>query len=90
MHLHDATGENDHLILGAGEIDTAAALLIAQKHNCRCVIEVKTADGLRQSVKHLKGLNNATEESHVARSLGQKSRHHLCTVFFRPFHAFFG
>jgi len=28
--------------------------------------------------------------SQAPRSLGQKSRHHLCTACFRPFHGFFG
>ena len=53
FHLHDAIGKNNHLALGAGEIDLPARLQTAAAHNCRCVIETKTAEALEQSVKYL-------------------------------------
>lgn len=54
MHIHDAIGEKNHLPLSSGEIDIAARLALAQAHNCRCVLEVKTVEGLKASVKHIK------------------------------------
>ena len=65
IHLHDAAEKHSHLILGSGEIDVAAALALAHKHNCRCVIEIKTIDGLRQSVRYLKKMENAAGDSSV-------------------------
>ena len=50
MHLHDATRQANHLTLGTGEADIVSKLKLAETHNCRCVIEVKTPEGLRQSV----------------------------------------
>ena len=54
MHLHDALGRQNHLPLGTGEIDLNACLRLADVHNCRVVLETKTAEGLRQSVRWLK------------------------------------
>jgi sugar phosphate isomerase/epimerase len=54
MHIHDAVGQNNHLPLGTGEIDLDNRLLLAIKNNCRCVIEVKTVQGLQESVDWLR------------------------------------
>ena len=55
MHLHDySKTRGDHLLLGEGELDLVKYLDIAEKHNCRVVLETKTIDGLRQSVNWLK------------------------------------
>ena len=55
MHLHDATHSpnKNHLPLGKGELDIAQKLRLAKEYGCRAVIEVKTADALRESVKNL-------------------------------------
>jgi len=54
MHIHDASGRKNHLKLGDGDVDIAKYLDLAQEHDCRAVLEVKTVDGLRQSVNWLK------------------------------------
>lgn len=50
MHLHDAVGKNDHLVLGEGDINIAQRLRQAEKSECRCVVEVKTSKALEKSV----------------------------------------
>ena len=40
-----------------GEIDLLARLALAEKHRCRCVLETKTVEALRRSVKWLKARN---------------------------------
>ena len=54
FHIHDASGRSNHLILGDGDVDLPKYLELAKEHNCRVVLEVKTVDGLRQSVAWLK------------------------------------
>jgi sugar phosphate isomerase/epimerase len=54
MHIHDASGHKNHLKLGDGDVDIAKYLDLAKEHDCRAVLEVKTVDGLRQSVDWLK------------------------------------
>ncbi len=56
MHFHDAKGTRSHLVLGTGEVDLADRLRFAQAHGCRCVIETKTPDALRESVAYLRTL----------------------------------
>ena len=56
FHIHDGS-ENppkNHLALGDGEIDILERLSLAEKQNCRCVLETKTVEALRKSVKWLK------------------------------------
>jgi len=53
MHVHDANRKGNHLALGTGEIDIASKLEIAKQNNCRCVLEIKTIEGLKQSVGRL-------------------------------------
>lgn len=55
IHLHDAKGKKNHLALGAGEMDIEKYISLANKYNCRAVLETKTIDGLKQSVEWLKG-----------------------------------
>lgn len=51
MHLHDAriAEKQDHLPLGDGELNLTEYLTLAEKHNCRVVVEVKTVAGLNKS-----------------------------------------
>ena len=55
IHLHDALGRKNHLALGTGEMDIEKYINLAKEQNCRVVLETKTIDGLKQSVKWLKG-----------------------------------
>lgn len=52
FHIHDGTEQppRNHLALGDGEIDLAARLALAEKQNCRCVLETKTIEALTRSV----------------------------------------
>ena len=54
MHLHDAYEKKNHLTLGTGELDLNAYLNLARNCNCTVVVEVKTAEGLQNSVAWLK------------------------------------
>lgn len=53
FHLHDAKGAWCHLPFGEGELDLSKYLRLAEGQNARAVLEVKTAEGLRQSVRWL-------------------------------------
>ena len=53
FHIHDAKGKSNHLALGTGEIDLAARLNLAEAQGCRCVIETKTPEALKESVRYL-------------------------------------
>lgn len=53
MHMHDALGKKNHLALGTGELDLEKYLDLAESQNCRVVLETKTVEGLRQSVRWL-------------------------------------
>ncbi len=53
FHIHDSKGKSDHMTLGTGEIDLAQRLELAQKHDCRCVVETKTVEALRKSTEWL-------------------------------------
>jgi len=57
MHIHDAIGRQNHLAIGTGEIDMRNKLMLAKECNCRCVLETKTIEGLRESVKNLHDLS---------------------------------
>lgn len=52
FHIHDAVGNRNHLTLGSGEINLKERLKLAEKYGCRCVIETKTIEALRESVKY--------------------------------------
>lgn len=55
MHMHDANnGGKNHLALGTGEIDLPKSLDLAEKNNCRVVLETKTVDGLKKSAEWIK------------------------------------
>ena len=49
MHIHDAKEKSNHLALGDGNLDLMKYFSMAQEHNCRVVLEVKTVEGLRKS-----------------------------------------
>lgn len=53
FHIHDSMGKKNHMTLGKGEIDLDNRLKIADKHGCRCVVETKTIESLRESVQWL-------------------------------------
>lgn len=53
MHIHDALGKSNHLVLGDGEIDLRDKFNLARECNCRCVLETKTIEGLTKSVERL-------------------------------------
>lgn len=53
MHAHDAKGRENHLPLGTGEINISKRFSLAREHNCRVVLEIKTIEGLKQSVEKL-------------------------------------
>ena len=54
FHIHDALGKSCHLPLGSGEIDLAARLSLAEAQGCRCVVETKTPEALKESVLYLR------------------------------------
>lgn len=54
MHIHDAKGKANHLPLGDGDVHLEKYLMLAKKHSCRAVLEVKTVAGLRAAVEWLK------------------------------------
>lgn len=53
FHIHDAAGNKNHLPIGSGEINLMERLKIAERYGCRCVIETKTIEALRESVKYM-------------------------------------
>ncbi|WP_130838568.1 sugar phosphate isomerase/epimerase family protein [Lachnoclostridium sp. Marseille-P6806] len=55
FHIHDGSEmpPRNHLALGDGEIDLIERLRLAETRNARCVLETKTIEALRQSVKWL-------------------------------------
>ena len=54
MHIHDEKEGNNHLALGEGKVDLKKYIAMAQKYNCRVVVEVKTLEGLKHSVEWIK------------------------------------
>lgn len=56
MHVYDAVGKKNHLSLGSGEIDIKEKLEMAAKCDCRCVLDIKTIEGLRESVRYVRNL----------------------------------
>lgn len=53
FHIHDGLGNKNHQTLGTGEIDLEQRLGIARACGCRCVVETKTIEALRESVRWL-------------------------------------
>ena len=55
FHIHDGSEEppKNHLALGDGEIDLKDRLPLAESRNARCVLETKTIEALRKSVRWL-------------------------------------
>lgn len=56
MHMHDAIGKKNHLVLGTGEINLGTYLKLAKRHSCRVVLETKTIEGLKQSMAYINNL----------------------------------
>lgn len=55
FHIHDGSEmpPRNHLALGDGEIDLVERQRLAENRNARCVLETKTIEALRKSVKWL-------------------------------------
>ncbi len=55
FHIHDGSEQppKNHLALGDGEIDLKDRLKLAESMNARCVLETKTIEALKKSVKWL-------------------------------------
>lgn len=53
FHIHDGKSSKNHLTLGTGEIDLAQRIGLAKDCGCRCVVETKTVEALRQSAAWL-------------------------------------
>jgi len=56
MHLHDFNGKSDHQVPGTGMVDIPGMLDFARRHDIRVLIETKTPDSLRESVRAVKAL----------------------------------
>lgn len=56
FHIHDALGKKNHMKLGTGELDLEWYISLAERNNCRAVLEVKTARALRESAEWLREL----------------------------------
>lgn len=59
FHIHDGSEipPKNHLALGDGEIHLPDRLKLAQSRNARCVLEAKTIEALKQSVRWLQENN---------------------------------
>ena len=55
IHLNDASGRKNHLPLGTGEMNIKKYINLATEQKCSVVLETKTIDGLRQSIKWIEG-----------------------------------
>lgn len=53
MHIHDAEGTKDHMVLGQGKMPLERYIGFARNFDIRCVLETKTVDALRKSVEIL-------------------------------------
>ncbi|MBE5968197.1 MAG: sugar phosphate isomerase/epimerase [Lachnospiraceae bacterium] len=53
FHIHDASGKQNHLTLGTGNVNLLEKLAIAKRNHCRCVIETKTVASLQKSLDWL-------------------------------------
>ncbi|WP_429145159.1 sugar phosphate isomerase/epimerase family protein [Anaerotaenia torta] len=53
-HMHDAKGMRNHLPLGTGELDLPGYVELADKQNCRVVLETKNVAGLKESAEWIK------------------------------------
>lgn len=56
MHLHDYNGKSDHQVPGTGILDIPGYLSFAREHDVRVLVEVKTPQALRESVKAVRGM----------------------------------
>jgi sugar phosphate isomerase/epimerase len=56
MHLHDYNGTSDHQIPGTGCLDIAGHLRFAQDHGASVLIETKTLQSLKESVRVVKAM----------------------------------
>ena len=65
FHIHDGIVESNHMTLGTGTIDLVQRLQIAEKHGCRCVVETKTVNSLKKSVKWLQQHRYLRTELHT-------------------------
>ncbi len=61
MHLHDSNGKSAHLPLGSAELDIASMLDMIEGRGA-CLVEVKTIEGLGESVEYLKSIGRFDKE----------------------------
>jgi sugar phosphate isomerase/epimerase len=54
MHFHDAKGSSDHQVPFDGDLNISEIVTFARKRDIRMLIEVKTAQAVRQSVEVLR------------------------------------
>ncbi len=55
FHIHDArNGKQDHQELGTGELDIRRYLAVAKENGCSVVLETKTVESLRNSVRWMR------------------------------------
>ncbi len=54
FHIHDGRGSKNHQTLGTGDIELHQRIGIARACGCRCVVETKTIEALRESVAWLR------------------------------------
>ncbi len=62
MHLHDARGKSAHLPLGTADVNVREKLSLLRAGNT-CLIEVKTSEGLRESIENLRKLGIVIERN---------------------------
>ena len=53
FHIHDCQGKKDHCTLGTGEMDVMRYVRLAEELDCTVVVETKTIESLRQSMRWL-------------------------------------
>lgn len=56
MHLHDYNGKSDHQVPGTGMVDIPNLLDFARRKDIRVLVETKTPEALRESVKAVRSL----------------------------------
>lgn len=61
MHLHDCKGISSHKELYTGEIDIDAMVKFAKLKKIRMIVEVKTLDALKRSIKALRERENLSQ-----------------------------
>ena len=56
MHLHDYNGKSDHQVPGTGMVDIPALVDFAQRKDIRVLVETKTSEALKESVRAVRAM----------------------------------